>query len=273
MGGNTEGYEGSGRSGYKYREALKFTPTAIVRIVQEVAQKVTGQITENVDPFEDTAISETEDLDTETATRISEIQRLSASDPLAVDEYQRVARLCEHKAMLFGRVISMQCFQAGRHEFILVHTKGFFFRDDPRKHAWIRIERWTDDPDNDDWKDKVKAAFKKPKTYNRFKVSFDERSLLPPDAVAQETLEFQDFVGLDHLITLLELVEKAPLDYSLLKDNSWFFCQAIIDCMENYQPKPINLRRFFIGQDRRLQLKKDFAEAIGSKLRSYRYSP
>ncbi|QRW12421.1 hypothetical protein RhiLY_11420 [Ceratobasidium sp. AG-Ba] len=183
----------------------RFTPTAIVRIVQEVAQKVTGQITENVDPFEDTAISETEDLDTETATRISEIQRLSASDPLAVvrESFKSLANLATECPV----------------------------------------------------------------------VSFDERSLLPPDAVAQETLEFQDFVGLDHLITLLELVEKAPLDYSLLKDNSWFFCQAIIDCMENYQPKPINLRRFFIGQDRRLQLKKDFAEAIGSKLRSYRYSP
>ncbi|KAG8768434.1 hypothetical protein FRC12_005565 [Ceratobasidium sp. 428] len=191
-----------------------------------------------------------------------------------------ISEFCGLTLNLRSRIDSIQCFQEGRQEFVLVLTRGLFLYAHSEQKTWIRLERGLKAAAKSGWAGKWEMIRGKVEAHDTATISLDRKSLIRSHAAPTEILEFErpaiDYgkpVMLKHLLTLLTLMEKVALDYNPLKDNRWVFCQTIVDCMENYQTSRITLRRPNTDLERREAIKAEFIEKIGTQLYNYGPSP
>ncbi|CUA74810.1 hypothetical protein RSOLAG22IIIB_11506 [Rhizoctonia solani] len=183
---------------------------------------------------------------------------------MTIDEFCRLD--------LIGQVIMIECFQEADHAFILVHAKGLYPRTPSDQMVWIRLERGLKKNGSVGY---FQAMFMKTTlAYNTATISYQLKSIAPPDAspIGENTLVFNGLktpVTLKHLVSLLEMMDEAV--FSPFKDNCWVFCQTIIDCMEPYQSKAIQVKHPEINRERRMDLKRRFTSSI-TDLHSYGFT-
>ncbi|KAG8735784.1 hypothetical protein FRC10_010155 [Ceratobasidium sp. 414] len=217
-------------------EAIK---NAVVQIVDRAKGQITQLIGQKVTFYRD---------------RLNQLYYATANTKMTISKF------C--KLDLVGRITSIECFQEAHHEFILVHTRGFYSHTPSDQLVWIRLERGLK-KETKTIGNFFRMITKTVPAYDTATISYHRKRVAPLHALPAEKLEFeQTVVTLKHLLVLLRMMDETASGYNLLKDNCWVFCQAVVDCMENYQPKRVYLRRPDLDSERRERLKRRFTAAI-----------
>ncbi|CAE7185874.1 unnamed protein product [Rhizoctonia solani] len=179
------------------------------------------------------------------------------------DRRMTMAEFCQLD--LVGQVIMMECFQELDRAFILIHAKGLFPQTPNDQMAWIRLERGLKKHGSLGYFQAM--LMKTDLAYDTVTISHQLKSITPPGAspIGENTLVFnglQTPVTLKHLVLLLEMMEETASSFNPFENNSWVFCQAIIDCMEPYQSKVVRVKHPELNRERRMDLKRQFTSSI-----------
>ncbi|KAL5636305.1 hypothetical protein ACGC1H_004950 [Rhizoctonia solani] len=188
------------------------------------------------------------------------------------DQKMTIAEFC--RLDLIGQIIMMECFQEADHAFILVHVKGLYPQTPSEQMTWIRLERGLKKNGSTGYFQTV--FMKTTLAYDTATISYQLKSITPPGAspIGENTLVFNELqtpVTMKHLVSLLGMMDEMASIFSPFKDNSWVFCQTVIDCMEPYQPKAIRVWHPEINRERRMDLKRRFTSSI-TDLYSYGFT-